>query len=75
MKKLMMLCVVGIGLAVSSVAMAGPQQERMRACSKDAKEQSLKGSERKAFMKNCLRKKPAAAEGGKAAAEPARAKK
>ena len=30
------------------------QQERMKNCNKDAKEQALKGDERKQFMKECL---------------------
>lgn len=30
------------------------QQEKMKACSADAKKQSLKGDDRKAFMKDCL---------------------
>lgn len=35
-------------------AVAGPQQDRMRACNKEAKEKSLKGDERRAFMSSCL---------------------
>lgn len=35
-------------------AVAGPQQDRMRACNKEAKEKSLKGDERKSFMSSCL---------------------
>jgi hypothetical protein len=35
-------------------AVAGPQQDRMRACNKEAKEKSLKGDERKTFMRSCL---------------------
>ena len=31
-----------------------PQQERMKACNADAATKSLKGDERKAFMKDCL---------------------
>jgi hypothetical protein len=38
-------------------------RERMSTCSKDAKQQALKGAERKAFMKQCL-------SGGSAAAAP-----
>lgn len=30
------------------------QQEKMKACSADAKKQALKGDERKTFMKECL---------------------
>ena len=32
------------------------QQEKMKACNKDAGEKKLKGDERKAFMKDCLSK-------------------
>ena len=80
MRKLILSCCMGAVLAIPAAAMAGPQQERMRACNKDAKEKSLKGDERKAFMKNCLRKKAGGAEGEKAdsaqgAAGSARSKK
>ena len=40
------LC-LGLGLAV-----AGPQQEKMKTCNADAKAKSLAGDERKAFMKD-----------------------
>lgn len=47
-----------LGLTVALVqplpAQAGTQQDRMRACNKEAKEKSLKGDERKAFMSSCL---------------------
>jgi hypothetical protein len=36
----------------------------MKTCNADAKTKDLKGDERKAFMKECLSAKPAAAEGG-----------
>lgn len=36
-------------------AWANPQHERMRRCNAEAKEQTLKGEERKAFMSSCLR--------------------
>lgn len=64
MKKLVMLGCMGLMFAVSSVAIAAPQQERMRSCNKEAKEKALKGDERKAFMKGCLRKKTASAADG-----------
>lgn len=32
------------------------QQEKMRSCNADAKKDSLKGDERKKFMKDCLKK-------------------
>lgn len=40
--------------ALPPSAIAGPQQDKMRSCSKDAKEKALKGDERKAFMSSCL---------------------
>ncbi|MDX9884080.1 PsiF family protein [Thauera sp.] len=36
-------------------AWANPQHERMKRCNAEAKEQTLKGEERKAFMSTCLR--------------------
>ena len=33
------------------------QQEKMKACNKEAKEKTLKGADRKAFMKSCLSNK------------------
>jgi len=56
MKKLIALVSLGIALAVSAPAFAGAQQDKMKACNADAKEQALKGEERKAFMKDCLKK-------------------
>lgn len=35
-------------------AWANPQHDRMRECNQQAKEQTLRGDERKAFMKVCL---------------------
>jgi nitrous oxide reductase accessory protein NosL len=32
------------------------QQEKMKYCSKDAKEKGMKGDERKSFMSTCLKK-------------------
>jgi hypothetical protein len=37
------------------------QQERMKGCNADATSQHLKGTDRKAYMQNCLSGKPAAA--------------
>ena len=39
-----------------------PQQEKMKSCNKDASDKGLKGADRRAFMKDCLGHKPAAAE-------------
>ena len=46
--------VMASGLAVSSAAFAGAQQDKMKSCNADAKTKALKGEERKAFMKDCL---------------------
>ena len=32
------------------------QQDKMRSCSKEAKEKGMKGAERKTFMKDCMKK-------------------
>jgi hypothetical protein len=53
--------VVGAALALmageaafSEAAHENSQQQKMTSCSADAKAKSLKGDERKAFMKDCL---------------------
>lgn len=56
--------------AVALGAQATPQQDKMKACNAEAKEKDKKGDDRKAFMKECLGAKPAAAA---AAAAPANA--
>ena len=56
MKKMIALAGLGLSVAAAPVAFAGPQQEKMKVCNKTAKSQSLKGAERKAFMKKCLSK-------------------
>ncbi len=56
MKKLIALVCMGLMFA-SSAVWAGAQQERMKMCSKEAKGKALKGAERKAFMKGCLKNK------------------
>lgn len=76
MKKLL----PALALAVSCAAMlpveaqANPQHDRMRRCSQEAKEQTLKGDERKAFMSTCLKGKHETAAGGAAAAAKPQAK-
>jgi hypothetical protein len=57
MKRLITLACMGLMFAISAVAVASTQQDRMRACNKDAKDKTLKGDERKAFMKDCLSNK------------------
>ncbi len=59
MKKLLALVSFGMALVVSAPVFAGAQQDKMKACNADAKQQALKGAERKAFMKNCLKKEAA----------------
>ncbi|HEX5338503.1 MAG TPA: PsiF family protein, partial [Gallionella sp.] len=72
MKKLIALVCVGVAFAVSAPAFAGPQQDKMKGCSKEAK--GMKGDERKAFMSKCLKKdyelKAEAAPAAKAEAKP-----
>ncbi|MFC7420372.1 PsiF family protein [Iodobacter arcticus] len=50
-----------LALVLATAAHAGPQQEKMAACNKDAGTQSLKGDARKAFMSTCLKAAPASA--------------
>ena len=72
MKKLVPAFAAGLALLVMNPvdAQANPQHERMKRCNAEAKEQALKGDERKAFMSTCLKGKhdPAAAAGQQAAA-------
>lgn len=56
MKKLIGVIGLGMALVVSAPAFAGTQQNKMKTCNADAKQQALKGAERKAFMKECLKK-------------------
>ena len=41
-------------LFAGAAAAATPQQEKMKSCNTEAASKSLKGDERKAFMKECL---------------------
>lgn len=53
--KLLSIASIVLAAALSSApASANPQHDRMRACNAEAKEKSLKGDDRKAFMKTCL---------------------
>ncbi|MEI7538610.1 MAG: PsiF family protein [Comamonadaceae bacterium] len=66
MKKLLTLLTVGLSLSLGSAFAAdapakSSQQNKMASCNKDAGDKKLKGDERKAFMKDCLSAKPAAA--------------
>ncbi|MDT7518526.1 PsiF family protein [Rhodoferax sp. TBRC 17660] len=72
MKQLISYIALGLALAVGGAHAADEkaptaQQSKMKTCNADAKTKDLKGDERKAFMKDCLSAKPAAAEGGKTA--------
>lgn len=53
-------------LGLAPHAMAGAQQDRMKACNAEAKEKAMKGDERKKFMSECLSTKKEKAEDGKA---------
>lgn len=54
MRKIAHLLALLTAVATVTPAIANPQHERMRSCNKSAKEQTLKGDERRAFMKTCL---------------------
>ena len=56
MKKLISSAIVAIfALSASSAFAANAQQEKMKACNKEAGEKALKGDERKKFMSECLK--------------------
>jgi uncharacterized membrane protein len=60
MKRLLVLAAASLfALGLAPTAMAGAQQDKMKACNADAKTKDLKGDERKAFMKECLSAKKA----------------
>jgi hypothetical protein len=62
MKKIMLVIVVtlfAVSMAFAPFAMAGPQQDKMAACNKEAAAKKLTGEERKAFVTECLKTKPA----------------
>jgi hypothetical protein len=82
--KRMMICAVAALFAANlaaTPAFAGAQQEKMKACNKEAGEKQIKGEERKKFMKGCLSsakttaEQPAAAAPAAAAAPSGDAKK
>jgi hypothetical protein len=72
MKKIIALACMSFVLTVSATAFAGPQQDKMKGCNAEAKNDNLKGADRKAFMSKCLKKdyvlKSAAAKGDAQAA-------
>ena len=54
MKVITTFAAAGLLLLSMSVGAANSQQDKMKACNVQAKEQSLSGDARKAFMKTCL---------------------
>ncbi|BDH46866.1 hypothetical protein TUM12370_29100 [Salmonella enterica subsp. enterica serovar Choleraesuis] len=64
--KLAITMAVAASLLTMGVAQAETaQQHRMTTCNQQAKTQSLKGDQRKAFMSSCLKKDAAATHEGK----------
>jgi hypothetical protein len=59
---------LGAAHAADAPAAKTAQQNKMTTCNKEAGDKKLKGDERKAFMKDCLSAKPAAAASAPAAA-------
>ncbi len=72
MNKLMTALIMAAALAVTPFAASAKseQQTKMGACNKEAAAKSLKGAERKAFMKSCLSADTASAKAAPAAAAP-----
>ncbi len=68
MKKILSLLAIGLVLSFGAAHAADDgktkQQSKMASCNADEKAKTLKGDERKAFMKDCLSAKPEAAAGG-----------
>jgi hypothetical protein len=56
-----MFAAAGVLLLSMSVDAQNAQQEKMKTCNAQAKEQSLSGAARQSFMKTCLSNQPAAA--------------
>jgi ABC-type transporter MlaC component len=58
MNKILSLLAIGLALSFGAAHAAddakNPQQNKMAACNADNKAKTLKGDERKAFMKECL---------------------
>ena len=63
MNKILTALLMSAVFSVTSMAAHAKtaQQEKMGACNKEAASKTLKGDERKAFMKSCLSAKPEAA--------------
>jgi len=55
MKRIVVVVTMFLFIAsASTVVVAGPQQDKMKACNADAGKKDLKGDERKKFMSECL---------------------
>ena len=71
MNKLLIALCFAVGFASSAYAKEEKaqtaQQSKMATCNKDAGEKALKGNERKKFMSDCLKAKPATEEAKPAA--------
>lgn len=61
MNVITVVAAAGLLLLSMSVDAQNTQQDKMKTCNLQAKEQSLSGDGRKAFMKTCLSNQPAAA--------------
>jgi len=61
MNVITVVAAAGLLLLSMSVDAQNTQQEKMKTCNLQAKEQSLSGAARKAFMQTCLSNQPAAA--------------
>jgi hypothetical protein len=61
MKAITMLAATGVLLLSMSVQAQNSQQDKMKTCNAQAKDQTLAGDARKSFMKTCLSNQPAAA--------------
>lgn len=58
--KMLHIALLMTGLLIGSQGFAATaQQDKMKTCNADATAKTLKGDERKAFMSNCLKAKPA----------------
>jgi len=60
MKAITAFAAAGLLLLSVSVEAQNSQQDKMKTCNLQAKEQSLSGDARKSFMKTCLSNQPAA---------------
>ena len=60
MKPITMFAAAGLLLLSMSVDAENSQQDKMKTCNAQAKEQSLSGAARKSFMKTCLSNQAAA---------------